>query len=88
MPEVWALQENNINSMKYTEVTVTFKRTVQMRQFEPAEISVTVRAQVDPGENPSRVIHDARKTARNEVEAERSRLLDERLEAHEKEKSQ
>lgn len=73
--------------MKVSEVTIIYKRTIQMRQFEPAEISVAIKAQVDPGDIPETIIGIVRKMARSEVEKERERLLDERMEQHEKEKS-
>lgn len=72
--------------MKVSEITIIYKRTVQMRQFEPAEVSVMIRAQVDPGESPSMVIKQTKRMAREEVEAERDRLLIERIESVENEK--
>lgn len=72
--------------MKVSEVTVMYKRTVQMRQFEPAEVSVMIRAQVDPGEKPEMVVKQAKRIARIEVENERTQLLVERLESRDDEK--
>lgn len=41
-----------------------------MRQFEPAEVSINVEAQVDPGDKVDDVIRSARKTAKLHVESE------------------
>lgn len=72
--------------MKVSEITVIYKRTIQMRNFEPAEVSVMIRAQVDPEENPAVVIGRTRSVARQEVEKERNRLLEERIQSVENDK--
>ena len=57
-----------------------------MRQFEPAEISIAVKAAVDPGETIAQVSKKLRDEARQQVEVERQHLLDQRLAAYEDEK--
>ena len=60
--------------MKINKINVIYKRSIQMRQFEPADISINVEAQVDPGDKVDEVIRSARKTAKEHVEAEYERL--------------
>lgn len=72
--------------MKVNEVSVIYKRTVQMRQFEPAEMSVSIRAQVDPGEKAETVIKTIKRIAKAEVEQEREILLNERQESFQNDK--
>ena len=72
--------------MKVNEVNVIHSRTVQMRMYEPAVISVSIKAQVDPTDDPAGVIATIRRIAREEVEIERVRLLNERMASVEEEK--
>lgn len=72
--------------MKIQEVTIITKRVVQMRQFEPAEYSVAIKAQVDPGEKVEQVMYKLKRMAREEVEEEAERLKRIRLESYEDEK--
>lgn len=72
--------------MKINEVNIIYSRTVQMRQFEPAQISISIKAQVDPGDTPANVLKTIKRTAREEVENERQRLLNERQEAYDNDK--
>lgn len=72
--------------MKLSEITIIYKRTVQMRNFEPAEVSIMIKAQVDPGETVAVVAKKLRDQARLQVETERNYLLDERIASIENEK--
>lgn len=72
--------------MKVNEVNVIYSRTVQMRQFEPASVSVSIKAQVDPGESAETVIKSIKRIAKEQVENERQLLLNERQDAYESDK--
>lgn len=65
--------------MKINETNVIYSRTVQMRQFEPVVVSVSIKAQIDPGDDPGTVIRDIRTHARDQVEKEVTRLKIERI---------
>lgn len=41
--------------MKVNKVTVYYSQTVQMRQFEPVAVSLSMEAEVDPGEDQKNV---------------------------------
>ena len=56
-----------------------------MRQFEPAEISISVEGQVDPGDKPETVATNVRKFAREQVEQEYTRLKQFRKESYDDE---
>jgi hypothetical protein len=72
--------------MKVNEVNIIYSRTVQMRQFEPATVSVSIKAQVDPGEPAINVIKTIKRLAKEQVETERDALLNERQESYENDK--
>jgi hypothetical protein len=67
--------------MKINETNVIYSRTVQMRQFEPVVVSISIKAQVDPSDEPDSVIRKIRMTAREQVEMEVNRLKTERIES-------
>lgn len=52
-----------------------------MRQFEPADISMSIEAQVDPGDTVADVIKKAKKLVVDTVEAEYERLKKVRFES-------
>lgn len=53
-------------------------RTVQMRQFEPATISMTVEAQIDVNDKADVVIAQTKEIVREEVEDEARKLKKQR----------
>lgn len=67
--------------MKVNEVSIFYKRSIQMRQFAPAEVSVSIKAQVDAGEKPEQVIKKIKEVARSQVDKEFEVLKRERLES-------
>lgn len=56
--------------MKVTQVSVIYKKTVQMRQFEPVEVSQSAQAQVDEGEDPRQVFIKLMKIVKEQVDDE------------------
>lgn len=72
--------------MKLQEITIIYKRTVQMRSYEPADISIAIRAAVDPGETVAQVSKKLRDEARQQIEIERQHLLDQRLASYDDDK--
>lgn len=60
--------------MRVKEISVTYGRKVQVVQFEPAHIEITVFADLDDGENEAEAAELLRQMARNQVVAEVARL--------------
>lgn len=56
--------------MKVTQVSVVYKKTVQMRQFEPVEISQSAQAQLDEGDDPRQVFIKLMKIVKEQVDDE------------------
>lgn len=67
--------------MKITELSYSYKTTIQMRQFEPVEISGYIRAQVDPSDKPERVMADLKKLINGSIDAEAMERKRQRMES-------
>lgn len=67
--------------MKVTELSHSFKATVQMRQFEPVEISGYIRAQVDPSDKPKQVMENLKDIVHDAVDKEVKRKKRERMDS-------
>lgn len=65
--------------MKINKINIIYKRSLQMRQYEPAEVSIALEAQVDPTDKVEVVIDMTKKIARAAVEAEIELLKKKRL---------
>jgi ribosome-binding ATPase YchF (GTP1/OBG family) len=50
-----------------------------MRSFEPANISMSMEAQIDPNDDPKIVIAEVKRRVKEEVETEVKRLKKERI---------
>lgn len=76
--------------MKITKAVVSISKTVQMRQFEPATVFVSMEAQIDPTDKAETVVANLKKRVRMQVDEEEAALKKERKENYddEMEKSQ
>lgn len=53
--------------MKITEISVTYYRRVQIKQYEPGEAGVTLTATLEPGEAPKQAMDEMFRIARERV---------------------
>lgn len=70
--------------MQVYEISVRFMRRIQVREYEPAEAEVTVKAQLADGEKAESVISDAFKIASGEVHVSLGLAKDTKLPARAK----
>ena len=71
--------------MKINKANIIYSRTVQMRQFEPVTVSISMEAQIDPTDKVETVLATTKKLARAHVEQEVERLKVERKESYDNE---
>lgn len=64
--------------MKINKVVYSYSRTVQMRQFEPAVVFMSLEAQVDPTDKEETVIANLKKKVKTQVDADTKQLMEDR----------
>lgn len=67
--------------MKINKFTYSYTRSVQMRQFEPVQVFMSVETQLDPGEKFVAVAAKVKHMVKEEVELEIKKLKRERIES-------
>ena len=68
--------------MKINEIVINHSATIQMRQFEPYQISVTMKAQIDEGDDPRRVVAKVRDMVKKEIDEQANKKKIERRESY------